>query len=232
MRGSSRRAQDRWPLPETPGPIRVGQVKTKQRRLPRRVREEQLIDAAVSAFSRGDYHTVSVEEIAAAAGTSKPTAYHYLGSKEGIFAACVRREMDRLVAAIRNVVCDPSAPTETDPLHRGMRAFFAFVVDNRESWTVLYRRAAAQGQPFAGETLRARDRVTAEMADLITACTRSDYGDLAPRDVQLLARVAVSTADAFADWLLEHPGEDPDTMAGHVTELTWSHLGARRPAEV
>ena len=182
-------------------------MKTKQRRLPRRVREEQLIDAAVSAFSRGDYHTVSVEEIAAAAGTSKPTVYHYLGSKEGIFTACVRREMDRLVQAIRTAVRDPRVPTEVDPLHRGMRAFFAFVVDNRESWTVLYRRAAAQGQPFAKETDRARDRVTAEMADLITTCTRGDYGALDSR-------------------------EDPDTMAGHVTELTWSRLRARGPAEV
>ena len=207
-------------------------MKTKQRRLPRRVREEQLIDAAVSAFSRGDYHTVSVEEIAAAAGTSKPTVYHYLGSKEGIFTACVRREMDRLVQAIRTAVRDPRVPTEVDPLHRGMRAFFAFVVDNRESWTVLYRRAAAQGQPFAKETDRARDRVTAEMADLITTCTRGDYGALDSREAQLLARVAVSTADAFADWLLDHPGEDPDTMAGHVTELTWSRLRARGPAEV
>ena len=207
-------------------------MKTKQRRLPRRVREQQLIDAAVSAFSRGDYHTVSVEEIAVAAGTSKPTVYHYLGSKEGIFTACVRREMERLVEAIRTAVRDPLHPTDEDPLRRGMRAFFGFVIDNRESWTVLYRRAVAQGQPFEGETLRMRDRVTDEMADLITTCTRGDYGALDPREAQLLARVAVSTADAFADWLLDHPDENPDTMAGHVTELTWSHLRPRRPAQV
>lgn len=202
---------------------------TKQRRLPRQVREQQLIDAAVSAFSRGDYHTVRVEEIAAAAGTSKPTAYHYLGSKEGIFTACVRREMERLIEAIRDAVHAPH-PVDDDPLRRGMRAFFAFVVDNRESWTVLYRRAAAQGQPFEAETARMRDRVTEEMADLITVCTREDYGDMDARDAQLLARVAVSTADAFADWLLDHPDETPDTMAGHVAELTWSHLRTRGPA--
>ncbi len=186
-----------------------------------------MIDAAVTAFSRGDYHTVSVEEIAAAAGTSKPTIYQYLGSKEGIFTACVRRETDRLVEALRAAAHDPHAPAGDDPLQRGMRAFFAFVTDNRESWTVLYRRAALQGEPFAGETARLRERVMSEVADLITSCTREGYGDLAPRDAQLLARVAVSTADAFADWLLEHPEEDPGAMAHHVTELTWSHLRAR-----
>jgi AcrR family transcriptional regulator len=203
-------------------------VTTKQRRLPRAVREQQLIDAAVSVFSRGDYRTVSVDEIAAAAGTSKPTVYHYLGSKEGIFVACVRREMERLVEAVRTAVHDPGAPEDDDPLRRGMQAFFTFVVDNRESWTVLYRRAAVQGEPFAGETTRLRDRVTAEVAELITSCTRDGYGSLEPRDAQLLARVAVSTADAFADWLLDHPDETPDTMAGHVTALTWSHLRDRQ----
>lgn len=180
-----------------------------------------MIDAAVTAFSRGDHHTVSVEEIAAAAGTSKPTLYQYLGSKEGIFTACVRRESERLVAAAH------AAPAGEDPLRRGMHAFFAFVTDHRESWTVLYRSAAVRGEPFAGEAVRVRERVMAEVAGLIVACTREGYGDLAPKDAQLLARVAVSTADAFADWLLDHPEEDPEAMAGHVTDLAWSHLRGR-----
>lgn len=185
-----------------------------------------MIDAAVAAFSRGDYHTVRVDEIAEAAGTSKPTVYHHLGSKEGIFAACVRREADRLVEAIRSAVHDPCAPRDGDPLHRGMLAFFTFVTDNRDSWTVLYRRAGGQGEPFAGQVARTRARVTSEVADLIITCTAGAAPDL--RNAQLLARIAVSTADAFTDWLLEHPEETPHTMAGHVTALTRSSLGADR----
>lgn len=180
-----------------------------------------MLDAAIVVFSRGDYHTVSVEEIAAVAGTSKPTVYQYMGSKEGIFTACVSREADRLVATVRAAVHDPTAPPGEDPLNRGMRAFFTFVTTNRDSWTVLYRRAALQGEPFARETARTRDRVTAEVAALISECAHTD---LPSQDVDLLARIAVSTADAFADWLLEHPEECPETMADQVTELTWSHL--------
>ncbi len=194
-----------------------------------------MIDAAVTAFSRGDYHTVRVEEIAEAAGTSKPTVYHYLGSKEGIFTACVRREADRLVAAIRAAVRDPQSPIGADPLRRGLHAFFTFVTDNRDSWTVLYRRTSSQAGPFAGEVSRARDRVLAEVVALVTACTGADAPDgagclLDPKDAQLLARVAVSTADACADWLLEHPEETPDALAGHVSELTRSHLRPRHAA--
>ncbi|MEE2052370.1 TetR/AcrR family transcriptional regulator [Nocardiopsis tropica] len=205
-------------------------MKTTQRRLPRRIREQQMIDAAVTAFSRGDYHSVRVEEIAEAAGTSKPTVYHYLGSKEGIFTACVHREGERLIAAIREAVHDPRARSGEDPLRRGMHAFFTFVTGNRESWTVLYRRAAVQGEPFAAEATRMRDRVMDEVAGLITSCTGGLLDEHGAKDAQLLARIAVSTADAYADWLLDHPEESPDAMAGHVTELTWSHLRARRAA--
>lgn len=180
-----------------------------------------MIDAAVTAFSRSDYHTVRVEQIAEAAGTSKPTMYHYLGSKEGIFNACVRRESERLILALRAAVHDSRGGD--DPLRRGIRAFFGFVVDNRESWTVLYRRAAASGGPFAAEVTRARERVLAEVADLITTCGGLPEA-ARERDAELLARIAVSTADAFADWLLDHPEESPDAMADHVTALTWAHL--------
>lgn len=185
-----------------------------------------MLDAAVAAFSRGDYHTVRVDEIAAAAGTSKPTVYHYLGSKEEIFAACVRREADRLIEVVHGAVHEPRTPHAGDPLYRGMLAFFTFVTDNRDSWTVLYRRASGQGEPFDGQVARARERVISEVADLIITCTAG----LAPvlREAQLLARVAVSTADAFTDWLLEHPEESPHTMADHVTALTWSSLGSDR----
>ncbi|MFE3456285.1 TetR/AcrR family transcriptional regulator [Nocardiopsis aegyptia] len=211
-------------------------MKTKQRRLPRRVREQQMIDAAVTAFSKGDYHTVRVEEIAEAAGTSKPTVYHYLGSKEGLFTACVRREAERLIQAIRRAVHEPPADAGDDPLRRGIQAFFTYVTENRESWTVLYRRAAVQGEPFAAEATRVRERVMAEIVDLVTTCARGGPRPSAPhdrrcpdaKDAQLMARIAVSTADAFADWLVEHPEESPDAMAGHVTELARSHLGQDR----
>lgn len=185
-----------------------------------------MIDAAVAAFSRGEYHTVRVDEIAEEAGTSEPRVYHHLGSKEGIFAACVRREADRLVETIRGAVHDPRAPRDGGSLHRGMLAFFTFVTDNRDGWTVLYRRAGGQGEPFAGQIARARERVTSEITDLIVTCTAGTAPGL--RDAQLLARIAVSAADTFTGRLLEHPEETPHTMAGHVTALTWSSLGADR----
>ncbi len=52
-----------------------------RRRLPRQVRERQILDAAVTVFSRQGFHLTSMDDIAEVAGVSKPTIYAYLGSK-------------------------------------------------------------------------------------------------------------------------------------------------------
>ena len=50
------------------------------KRLPRAVREQQMLDAAVQMFSVNGYHETSMDAIAAEAQISKPMLYLYYGS--------------------------------------------------------------------------------------------------------------------------------------------------------
>src|SRR3954470_22318794 len=96
------------------------------RRLPRAVREQQMLDAAVRVFSRLGYHAASVDEIAEAAGISKPMVYAYLGTKEELFTACLHRGAARLAEAIATAaVAGPPALPPEERLWRGLRAFFS-----------------------------------------------------------------------------------------------------------
>ena len=71
------------------------------KRLPRAVREQQMLDAAVQMFSVNGYHETSMDAIAAQAEISKPMLYLYYGSKEELFGACLDRELSRFVDAVR-----------------------------------------------------------------------------------------------------------------------------------
>ncbi len=77
----------------------MGAVKTK--RMPRAVREQQMLDAAVRTFGNRGYMAASMDEIAELAGVSKPLVYLYLNSKEDLFTACIRREARALTEAVR-----------------------------------------------------------------------------------------------------------------------------------
>ncbi|WP_374203124.1 helix-turn-helix domain-containing protein [Streptomyces sp. ST2-7A] len=48
-------------------------------RLPRAVREGQIVDAAVGVFSRGGYHAAAVDDICERAGISKPMVLRLSG---------------------------------------------------------------------------------------------------------------------------------------------------------
>ena len=52
------------------------------KRVPRAIREQQMLEAAVSVFGRLGFHAASMDEIAELAGISKPMVYAYLGTKE------------------------------------------------------------------------------------------------------------------------------------------------------
>ncbi|MGP3953009.1 TetR/AcrR family transcriptional regulator [Streptomyces sp. 7N604] len=74
------------------------------KRMPRAVREQQMLDAAVETFAQRGYRAASMDEIAELAGVSKPLVYLYLNSKEELFNACIRREVNALVKAVRDAV--------------------------------------------------------------------------------------------------------------------------------
>ena len=112
------------------------------RRLPRAVREEQMLDAAVAVFSRRGFHAASMDEIAERAEVSKLMVYAYLGAKEDLFIACLHRVATRLMEAIAAVVRPDLAPDQQ--LWNGLRAFFGFVGKHRDGWSVLYRQARGQ----------------------------------------------------------------------------------------
>src|SRR5215217_70452 len=73
-------------------------------RTPRAVREAQMVAAAERLFSERGYHGVSMDEIAAASGITKPMLYEYFGSKEGLFLACMERARGQLFEAIGSAV--------------------------------------------------------------------------------------------------------------------------------
>ena len=85
--------------------------------MPRERREQQILDVAGAIFARAGYHSASMDEIADAAGVSKPMLYAYFSSKEGLYLAYIKRAggqlLERLVSA-RARDDAPGAPAGAD----------------------------------------------------------------------------------------------------------------------
>jgi AcrR family transcriptional regulator len=191
------------------------------KRLPREVRERQILDAAVRVFSAQGYHNASMDEISDVAGVSKPMIYAYLGSKEDLFAACIHREATNLLDAITRGV-HVELPPDMQLWH-GLRAFFDFVGEQREGWQVLHRQAISQGGPFSEELLAMRDQAISIVDTLLVrVATKQGLDDNA---TEALAAALVGAAESLADWWLDHPDVPSKVVASRLMNLAWMGFG-------
>jgi AcrR family transcriptional regulator len=180
-----------------------------------------MLDAAVAVFSEYGYHAASMDEISARAGISKPMVYAYLGTKEELFIACLHREGTRLMEAIADVV-QPDLPPD-EQLWRGLRAFFTFVGDHRDGWSVLYRQARGQ-ERFAAELAAMRVRMVEVVATLLTRVIVAGGRQPRPTDVTPMAYALVGAGESLADWVVDNASEPAEVTATRLMNFVW--LGA------
>lgn len=222
---------DAHPAAKSATGARAAAPAPRAKRVPRAQREQQMLDAAVRVFSRSGYHAASMDEIAEECAVSKPMLYLYLGSKEELFAACIRREADRLIEAVGQAA-EPGLEAG-EQLRRGLTAFFGFVAEHRESWIVLYQQARAQGEPVVEEVAAARRQVTAAVTALVRRAAldsvpqprpgeRPDRGEAAA-----VAQAIVGAADALAGWVLDTGPEPPEETARRLMSVIWIGLEPR-----
>ena len=218
------------------------------RRLPRQVRQKQMLDAAVEVFSARGFHAASMDEIAERAGISKPLLYLYLGSKEETFGACIAREADRLVTTIGDAVGSAAAtgaaaggapggvPDQAGRLWRGLTAFFEYVASHRSSWIVLYQQARTRGEA-AEQLATARQDIIGAVTDLVldAVAARPPAGTTAAdpalrRESAAIAHALVGAADAMADWALT-VNDAPAATARRLMNIVWTGLEHRAAGE-
>ncbi|MCF3166503.1 TetR/AcrR family transcriptional regulator [Streptomyces violaceoruber] len=108
-------------------------------------RRQQLIGVALDLFSRRSPEDVSIDEIAAAAGISRPLVYHYFPGKQSLYEAALRRAADELAARFQE---PPEGPLGARLL-RVMGRFFDFVEEHGPGFSALMRGGPAVGSSTA-----------------------------------------------------------------------------------
>ncbi len=208
------------------GEAGVGEQRARKR-MPRAVRERQMLDAAVRIFGQRGYRAASMDEIAELAGVSKPLVYLYLNSKEELFSACIRREATALVAAVRDGVGAAEGASVDRQLWDGLRAFFTHTAEHPDGWAVLHSQARTQGEPFAALVTAMREEMLAYVTSLIAAAAREAHGDPAPSERQVagLAQALVGAAESLADWANRDDSVSAKEAATTLMNFAWAGLG-------
>jgi AcrR family transcriptional regulator len=163
-------------------------------RLPRAERERQMLETARALFAARGYGDVTMDEVAAAVGVTKPLLYNYYGNKEQLFLACMEPAADALVESVVSAVA--AAPPDAPSAFRaGIHAFFAFLDADGEAWRVLHDETLPAGGEIAARVAAYRSR----MEELVTAALQERTES---RAVEPLSVAIFGAAEALGRWWL------------------------------
>ncbi|MFJ6216049.1 TetR/AcrR family transcriptional regulator [Streptomyces sp. NPDC092296] len=115
-----------------------------RRRLSVAERREQLIGIALDLFSRRSPDEVSIDDIAAAAGASRPLVYHYFPGKQSLYEAALRRAADELAGRF----AEPFEGPLSERLHRVMGRYLDFVDGHGPGFAALLRGGSVSASPW------------------------------------------------------------------------------------
>ena len=88
-----------------------------------------MVAAAEKLFAERGYHGVSMDQIAAASGITKPMLYEYFGSKEGLLEAFGLYEQDNFDSGIAAAMAGLSGPDRLD-------AALRFIVEFQSTYSL------------------------------------------------------------------------------------------------
>jgi AcrR family transcriptional regulator len=187
-------------------------------RLPRAERERQALDAARALFAERGYAEVTMDEVAAAVGVTKPLLYTYFGNKERLYLECLTPAGEALERTVVEAI--EATSTATDALRSGLHAFFAFIDADRDAWRVLFDETL----PSSGEIARHVAAQRARLEGLVTVALIEQIpsgrgGRRARAEVAALSAALLGAAEALGRWWLR-TGAIPATDAAELLITT------------
>jgi AcrR family transcriptional regulator len=197
-----------------------------KRRRNRAAREREILEAAERIFGERGYQGTSMDDVAAQVGVSKPLIYQYYGSKDGLFLACLARLRTQLLETVADTVTAARDPE--DALYAGFVAWFQFLDDHPQAWSVLIDEGMLSTNPAAGPATAATDEVRAAFIELISTMVRMNLppGRTADdEEIEIVAQSISGATERLAIWRSRTPiPPSPQKVARTLQNLLWQGL--------
>jgi AcrR family transcriptional regulator len=189
-----------------------------RRRLQKSERREQLLAAAEAVFVERGYGATTFDDIAAAAGVTRPLLYVHFSAVDEVYLAChraAREEMQQWLFAA--TAAAPENPR--DQLRAGLSAYFRFVRERPDRFALLYGPGAAGG-PLAAAASELRFATAEQISALFIAADPQ-----VPRlDAIAHAHIVSGGAEQLAKWWQRNPDVPLETVVERIVVVFWDGL--------
>ena len=180
-------------------------------------RRTELLEAARRTLrKRGP--SVSMDELAAEAGLTKPMLYAAFGDKSGLATALAEHYLTRLLPVVLAAFDETRDPKDT--IRRAIDAFFAFVEADPDVYVFLVRGVGGAERSFIEQRLVASFGL--RIAEVLGAGLRATDGDDAPAELWAFAILGVVISGA--EWWISRKTMTRRDIVDYLSALVWGGL--------
>jgi AcrR family transcriptional regulator len=186
---------------------------TTRTRLSAEERRQVIERQAGRLFARAGYAGVTLDDVAAAAGVTKPMVYRHFASKKALYLGLLAKHEQDLPTFFERI--DPAGLDSTPEglLRAVLDVWFDYVRENRHAWVMLFRDSSGDA-----EIRRFRRRVSLSARRVMAGFIARQPA--VPRDeVEPTAELVRSALAGLALWWIDHPRTPKPLLVDVATRM-------------
>ncbi len=184
----------------------------KRRRLSPPERRLLIVEAAGRLFAERGHDGTRLDDVAAAAGVTKPVLYRHFDDKTALYLALLARHRDDL-ASFADAI--PDAGTLEERLRAVAEVWLDYVETHAYAWNMLFRDTGG-GPEIQAFRLDVHARARAVLVELIRALSPAP---LPERELEPLAELLSMGMAALVLWWMETPGVTREAIVDAITRV-------------
>jgi AcrR family transcriptional regulator len=191
-----------------------------RRRLPVAERRAVIVEAAGRLFGEHGYDATRLDEIATAAGVTKPILYRHFDSKQALYLALLARHRDDLA---RFAAMVPPTGTPEERVMAVLEPWVDYVEAHSYAWKMIFRDSG--GGPKIREFRR---EVNARARAVLVEVIRSmGQAPIPSRELEPIAELMSMGMASLVLWWLDNPAVERDAIVGAMTRIWVGILAGR-----
>jgi AcrR family transcriptional regulator len=191
------------------------------RRLPVEERRGLIVEAAGRLFGERGYEGARLDDIAAAAGVTKPVLYRHFESKRALYLALLARHRDDLASFAGAI---PAKGPPEARLRAVLDVWFAYVEDHSYAWKMLFRDTGG-GPEIHAFRLEVHARARAVLVEVIRSLSEVS---VPRRELEPLAELMSMGMAGLVLWWIDDPGRSRQAIVDAMTRVWAGILAAER----
>lgn len=175
-----------------------------------------IVEAAGRLFGEHGYEGTRLDEVARAAGVTKPILYRHFGSKKELYLALLERHRDDLGSFAEAI---PDEGTAEERVRGVLEIWLAYVEAHTYAWRMLFRDSGGDDE-IRDFRLEVHTRARLVLVQMIRTLSEVP---IPRRELEPLAELMSMGMAALVLWWIDNPGAPRGAILDAMTR-TWSGL--------